>query len=495
MTDWSEAIEASREPDPVPAAEIFDGRHPLIKRLDELDERLEIRGFPRISEWWRDGLARFYETGRRQFVLRVGRRGGKSSTLCRVGVAEALFGDHSIPPGDTGVVAIIAQKREEAIERLETIDAILTALDVKHKYSGTTIRIAEKNIEFRIYTASIGGVRGGTCICVICDEVCFWRDVDTGANPATEVLASIRPAMSDQPNAKIFLSSSPLGTRDAHAKAFDEGEDEFQCVAQAATWIARPTLTEAECRKLERNEDRFLREYGAIPLEGDEESFLSVAMLDRATREDGILPRESGIYYVAAMDPGFTRNPWTFAIGCMRRTGEICKKTVVCWREWAGSPSKPLDPEKVLREIQELCVSYGCDGVETDQYEKFGLQSIAARIGFHVYIRELGATSSMAAYESLELEMADGGVELPPDANMRADLLSLRRKLTSGGFTMLLPETPDGRHADWAPTLTKLFRNCQQEPETAKLPTVDDVVFRHAQARQLTMSDPFGFGS
>jgi hypothetical protein len=73
------------------------------------------KGWPALSAWWMETLTRFVTSRRRQLVCRVGRRGGKSSTLCRFAVAFALAYDcRSIPPGDIGVVAFISVSRDEA---------------------------------------------------------------------------------------------------------------------------------------------------------------------------------------------------------------------------------------------------------------------------------------------------------------------------------------------------------------------------------------------
>ena len=461
---WDEAVKASDEPEELQAT-VIDGRHSITRHLDEVTERLVKVGFPDISEWWRETFARFYASGKRQLVLRVGRRGGKSSSLCRLGVVEALWGDHSIPPGDVGVVAVIAQDRKRAGELLGTVKKILEALEVEFKATADEIRLTGKDIVFRVVTASVKAVRGGTCICVICDEVCFWLDEDIGRNPATEVLAAVRPTMLTQPNAKIFLSSSPQGELDAHAKAFALGETDFQSVAFAPTWIAHPAATEEETHKLEPGEDVWRREYAAIPMEGTTESFLSASMLDRATRAvPGDLPKEKGVYYVAAMDPGYTRNPWTFVVACRRRVDGVTKKSVVAWRQWQGTARAPNDPEKVLAEVAELCRRYGCDGVESDQYERFALQTIAEKFQLHVFQRERGAGDRMGRYEALRTEFANGTVEIPSDPHMRSDLLGVRAKLTANGFSIDLPETPDGRHADFAPSIALAFSNCQQDP-------------------------------
>jgi hypothetical protein len=285
-TELLEAVAPAVEPSAPLAAEEDEGRlvGPLAN-LPALEAALKAKGFPPLSRWWRRSLASFYRSKKRQLVVRVGRRGGKSSTLCRIAVLEALFGDHVIPPGDVGVVAIISVSRDEANQRLRTIKSILDALGVKWKPVEGGIELEGRPIVFKTFAASISGVSGFTCICAICDEVAKWRDSDTGANPATEVLASLRPTMADQPNARIFLSSSAMGRLDAHAVAFDLGATPFQEVASAKTWEARPELTEADCRALEPDFDIFNREYGNNPFDGSALSLYTESGLLDVTRK------------------------------------------------------------------------------------------------------------------------------------------------------------------------------------------------------------------
>ena len=73
----------------------------FLARYDALDATLVLAGFPPTSPWWRSRIARFLTSGRSRWVLRVGRRGGKSSTLSRLLVAWMLWGPWTIPPGDT----------------------------------------------------------------------------------------------------------------------------------------------------------------------------------------------------------------------------------------------------------------------------------------------------------------------------------------------------------------------------------------------------------
>jgi hypothetical protein len=335
---------------------------------------------------------------------------------------------------------------------------------VAHKPLDGGIQLIERPVGFKVYTATIRGVSGFTGICVICDEVAKWRDADTGANPAKEVLASVRPTMATMPLARIVLSSSPMGKLDAHAAAFEEGEDDFQIVDFAPTWVANPTITEDDTRKLERDEAKRQREYGAIPMEGNEEGLITSALLDMATRAGGAdIAAEPGVTYVAAMDPAFTRNGWTFVIAGQRWVSGRVRRSVVCAREWRGN-SVPNNPETVLGEIASLCKPYRVTQVLSDQYEQFGLSSIAQRVGIFVHVPERTAAQRLGDYESLEILLADGVVELPTHSTLRADLLSIRRKLTPNGFTIHLPLTPDGRHADYAPSVVLALTHCLTPP-------------------------------
>lgn len=246
--------------------------HPIIARLRALDDALSLHGFPRITAWWFETLTAFYESGKRQCVLRVGRRGGKSSTLAKVVVCEAIYGTHRIPPGDTGICAFISVDRQEAAARLTTIKAILDALGVKYRPIDSGVQLLHKPIAFRVHTASLSGVVGFTAVAIVCDEVARWKDADTGANPANEVLGSLRPTVAGT-SAPMFLASAPLGDGDAHARAFDAGPNELQHVAYAPTWVARPTLSEEETHKLEPDERVWSREYLARPQGGALDTF------------------------------------------------------------------------------------------------------------------------------------------------------------------------------------------------------------------------------
>ncbi len=191
-------------------------------------------------------------------------------------VAFALaYEVRNIPAGDVGVVAFISVNKKEATSRLRTIKSILDAISVKWKPIPDGVELEGRPVIFQTFACTVGAVSGFTSILVIADEVSKWINEDTGTNPAGEVLAAVRPTMATQDAGRIVLSSSPMGFKDAHALAFDEGDTNHQQVVKAESWIANPTLTEAKTRGLEPHEATWRREYAAVPTGGANGAFLA----------------------------------------------------------------------------------------------------------------------------------------------------------------------------------------------------------------------------
>jgi hypothetical protein len=439
----------------------------ILRRFVALDQLLQSKGFPATSPWWHRTVRRFYESGRRQLVGRVGRRGGKSSTLCRVAVVEALWGKHVVPPGDLGVVAFISTTRDEANQRIRTIKAILDALGVAYKPCEGGIELLEKPIAFKVYTATVSGVSGFTGICIICDEVAKWKDADTGANPAAEVLASVRPTMATQPEARIILSSSPVGQWDAHYDAFEAGDSEFQVTAVAPTWVANPTVTEAATHTLEPDEAIRNREYGAIPAAEVEEALVTATEVDRSTRTDSpIIEAQEGHVYEAACDPGTRGNAFTLAVATMRMTPLGMRRSIVLAQEWRGSTARPLSPKAVLGEMAPILKPYGIDVLWSDQYSGDALRDLAADVGLSLVPVATTAASKNDMYRNAQTLIRTEQVDLPPDPQVKQDLLGIRRRFTRSGSTIELAKTPDGRHSDHAPSIATVLSKYLPEPDT-----------------------------
>ena len=438
-----------------------------IDYIEELDRRLVLAGMPETSEWWKQTMRRFYSSTCLQMVLRVGRRGGKSSTLCRIAVLEALLGDHRVARGDTAVVALISKDRDDAKERLNTIREILDVLYVKYKATAGRIDLADRDLAFRVYTASVAGVSGFSGICVICDEVSKWMDKEAGANPATEVLSSVRPTMAGLPNARIFLSSSPWGKWDAHAKAFDAGESSHQQVAFAETWVARPALTLEGTRRLEPDERKWMREFAAVPMEGEEDSLFPPSMISLCTRRVGAIGREPGVEYVAAMAPALAHDAWSIVIAAKGNGQHI-----VSLAECRGA----VEPAKVLPDVKAMLAEYGLTSILSTR-EGLAHVEAAYKLGIHVRV---ATTPLVDLANAMLTRLSRGEDDLPPDPDLRADLLALQRadSETPGEFSVRLADVE--RFPSYAvPTMIALF-------EASRLPEPKKAVQKTEEERLLS---------
>lgn len=432
--DWSSwAMEAYREE---PTKDLFSA-------LLEQDEALRRKGWPAISPWWLEHLKRFYAGGKRRQVIRAGRRGGKSSTLCRVAVCEALHGQHNIPPGDIGVFAFFSVSMREARERLRTICEILDALGVGYERSGDSVRLHGRPVAIRVYPASVRTAVGFTCIGAAFDELARWRDEATGANPATEVLRSVRPAMATQRQAREFLSSSPWSTLDAHYEAVEAGETPQQSVAVGASWECNPTLTEAQCREDEPDEATFLREYAAQPMAASASAMFDVRAIE-AAQKDYALPREPrvGESVMAGGDFGFQRNSSALAVVHLAESlwtvGELLEL-----RPDAGAPLRPSD---VCAQFAARLRMHGGPPLMADAHYR---QSIVEHLAQYQLGYIDAPTDVPATYVRFRTLLHQGQIVLPRDRDLVRDLAEVTSKPTATGrISIKLPERPGGAHAD-----------------------------------------------
>jgi hypothetical protein len=288
---WVE-LEGNDEPPPFgPSEELLVAMPP---KFAEMNAELVAAGWPAMSEWWEKQLARMYtanliareklfhpETQRPACVWRVGRQGGKSTTIARVALYECLYGEHEIPVGTTGIYAIISAERWQAKERVTTIKQMCDVLHVDAKQYTESVELLGIRRAIRCHTASLQGVVSMTCIGAMCDEEAVWGQ-DEGVNPAVEVIRSLKPSTVTQQNAIIHHVSSPWSTLDEHHRMYERGLQPDQMVFYAPTWVANPTVTEERTHQLEPDEPSWLRAYKAVPLASDETKFFNATLIDQA---------------------------------------------------------------------------------------------------------------------------------------------------------------------------------------------------------------------
>lgn len=228
-----------------------------------------------------------------------------------------------------------------------------------------------------------------------------------------------------------------------------------------APWLNPGWWTPERCESLRTtNADAYQTDVKA-QFRSPEESLFSDAIVEPARRTEPVdLPPKRGVTYSAAMDPATRRNAWTLVV-----VGKDIKIRVALARQWIASGGKPLRPRLVLNEVAAVLKPYGISTITTDQWSVDALHDIAIETKlpgkdgkpqpYPLYLVEERMTSEQKndAYGKIKTLLEEDGYELHPDPHLRDDLIRVKRRTTQTGVAIVLPETNDGRHCDYAPPL------------------------------------------
>lgn len=413
----------------------------FLARLWAMDDLVVQAGFHATSPWWRKEAERLVSvlaqggpdaTVRlRRWIIRAGRRAGKSSFLCRFAVAWAKWGPWFVPAGDTPVIAFLSVSMNEAGARLRTIGEILTAIGEPFERRGDEIELTgSKRLLFKVFACNTHAV-GFTSVLIIGDEVARWENREHTANPAALTVGSLMPALATQAYGFAILCSSAWSTDDYHAECFDAGNTDHQIVSEATTWEANPTLTEIDCRALEPDEATFSREYANQPQPG-----LSLA-LNQEHIKDAIRPAPTGEQgrAVLILDPSSGRGDG-FASGVARwvRAGELWELVISDLDAIAGKFYGIRSADSIVAELAHKAKRAGATQVISDQREEMALSAAFMRHGLKYTSIPWTASSKPPAVDRLRRLLADRQIVLPDDVALRKELASFQQKLMPSGY-------------------------------------------------------------
>lgn len=370
----------------------------------------------------------------REAWMPIGRRGGKSMNAAVAALTLAIRFDVSrLARGESAIVPILAADRKQA----RTVLRYLKGLCELAGFRPYVHRMLKESVEFRtginveVHTASFKTVRGYTCVGVICDEIAFWSVDDGAANPDSEILTALRPAMATVPDALLLGLSSPYAARGELYRAVERsfGKDDARVLCwNASTDAMNPEIDRGEIeRAFDVDPIAAASEYGQdgrVQFRRDVVAFLdpeavrAVVVPDR--RE---LPPQPGVEYMAFVDPsGGSKDSFTMAIAHVE--GERAVLDVVRERR------PPFSPDSVVADFAALLRTYRVASVTGDRY---GGEWPPERFRAH------GIT-----YTPSEKSKSDIYMELLPLVNaercalldlpvLRNQLLGLERRTSRGG--------------------------------------------------------------
>lgn len=412
---------------------------PCLRAIDRA--LVEKKWVPISPGWWRI-LERAYRSKKRNMVVRGGRRAGKSSTLIgRVAVFEMLNAKHVVPPGDVGWYIVISASKPQAKARIKTASKALTDLDIPHRTTTEELTIDGKSIGMKAIAATLEAVVSDTCIGTLCDEMARWRDKDSGANPAADILTSLKPSMATMPHAIAWYVSAPWSTLDEHHKMFEAGSDESQEVFFGATWDLNPTITEADTHRLERDKQSRDREYGAIPMSSDETKFFAAAFIE-AAKVARYWPSTGE--RMGGGDFAFKRNSSAMVVvdknGDERMTVKACEERV--------PGDKPLRPSVTIKDLVGIAAAHGCGGVACDLHYIESVREVTDDFTIALLDFPNDNEGIAQAYIRARVLLSDGLIDLSGAPDLLIEQLKeTTSKPTVTGLTITNP-VKEGRHGD-----------------------------------------------
>lgn len=381
----------------------------------------------------------------KEAALICGRRGGKSRILALIATFLATVPDYSdrLAPGEVATVAVIAADRRQARGIFRFISGLLqhTPLLAPLIEAETADSITLSNgVVIEIHTASFRVTRGYSLAAALCDEVAFWRSEES-ANPDEEILAALRPGLSNL-GGMLLLASSPYSKRGALYRAFREnfGRDGARVLVWRGTSLEMNPSLDPGVVALAYEEDpaSAAAEYGA-EFRNDIAAFVTREVVDGCTAPGRFeLPPLPGVHYCAFVDPsGGSADSMTLAVS-HAQDGRAVLDAV---RE----AKPPFSPEGVVQDFAALLKSYRVSRVTGDRYagewprEQFRKQRVTY---------DLAEKPKSDIYRDLLPVLNSGKAELLDLPRLGAQLCGLERRTARGGRDSI--DHAPGAHDDLA---------------------------------------------
>ena len=307
----------------------------------------------------------------------AGRRGGKSFVLALCAVFLACFRDwrsHLIP-GERAVVMVIARDRKQARVILDYVRALLAGVPMLAplvmRETAEVIDL-DNGVSIEIHTCSYRSIRGRTVVAGLLDELAFWQTDDGAANPDSEILQALRPAMASVPGSVLLCASSPYARRGELYRMWREhyGKTGPVLVWQADTRTMNSTISKQVIKDAYAADPASAAaEYGAN-FRADIEGFVSmeavVACVATGRRELPYddPPDDRDRTYRAFTDPAGGSGGDSMTLAISHKDKESGRAVLDCIRE-----VKPkFSPASVVAEFATVLKSYKINSVTGDRY-------------------------------------------------------------------------------------------------------------------------------
>jgi len=413
-----------------------------------------------------------------------GRRSGKTDRFTSpILIYEAICGghkEHATPTQDV-ICYLVAQNLTVAQSHFGFLRNVInnSPLFTKALESDLASGMTFKNgIQIRPASPSVKAQRGMAVPVVAMDEIGFWYTDPDAANPDVEVARALAWAQAQFKPWKRFGTSTPWtkeGLLWKYHEAGTEGckldpsEDKTEyrdvlVLHSTTAAIENPLITRDFLLK-ERARDTEAYERESLARFVDSVSgFLSPSLLreavDKGVSERAPLPRpgvsnDPTPMYVAAMDPAFRNDSFSFTIVHHDDEKGIVQDYV---EEFKPTKGVALDPTVVLDTILPVLQRYKVLVVYTDQHQFESLAQLALQRNIYLENVDYTGRSKAKIVGSLQQLVNTKRIKLlDPRLNTHAatqmeQLRQLERRLTAQGNVQI--SAPGNKHDDMAMVLS-----------------------------------------
>jgi hypothetical protein len=359
-------------------------------------------------------------------VFIAGRGGGKDSVATLIATNIAVnFNPRKLRPGEKAVVMLLAVDRPQAGVAFNYIKGYfeeVPALARLVRHIGDDSIELRNRVVIEVHTNSYRSVRGRSLLCVICDEVAFWRD-ENSASPDVETVGAVTGGLARVEGSVLILISTAHRRsgllyqkwRDAYGR-----NDHDVLVVKGTTLQFNPTFdAKIIARQIASDPQLYNAEYNSL-WRDDLAGFIGRELLEAAV-DIGVLvrPPVTDTRYFAFADPsGGVHDSFTLAIAHRDKDSSIVLDLLYECRP-------PMNPYEVAAEIAALLKTYGCSHVVGDKYAARWVIEAFAKVG--VTYRHSDADRSAVYLDALPL-FTSGRVRLIDNPRLISQFAGLERR-------------------------------------------------------------------
>ena len=362
----------------------------------------------------------------------VGRRGGKDSisSLITAYTAAMFTGRDRLRPGEKPLCLALACDRDQARIVLNYTKAFFTDIPplkrLVRRDTATGLELSNR-VEIAIGTNSFRSVRGRPILCVVLDEVAFYRD-ESSASPDEETYRALTPGMLTMaPEAMLIGISTPYRKGGLLYRKFLDnfGKDSRDVlVIQAPSIVLNPTLDQADIDAALAEDPAGAGAEWNATFRDDVSGWAPRELIEAAVDRDIIVrPPLPDVRYHSFVDSsGGVRDSFTAAVA----HNENSIAVLDCLIEIRA----PFNPDSATARIADALKSYRCHSTVGDRYGAQWIVQAFEKCG--IAYRHSDRDRSSIYLDALPL-FTTGRARLLDNKRLSTQLASLERKTLSLG--------------------------------------------------------------